>query len=101
MIEFAVLSRETHFDVALAISKLGESHGQKLIPTRERAHALVAAIARHAAIEFVVRKKAYELANTVRPWFKGYLLRSRSRKSKPPKRQHREVYFGKAPNKSF
>jgi len=64
MIEFAVLSRETHFDVAqaLAISKLGEGHGQKLIPTRERAHALVAAIAGHAAIEFVVRKKADELS---------------------------------------
>jgi cobyrinic acid a,c-diamide synthase len=63
MIEFAVLRREAHFDVAqaLALGELGESHGEKLIPTRERPHTLVAAIARHAAIEFVVRKKADEL----------------------------------------
>ena len=63
VIKLAVLGGETNFDVAqaFAISELGESHGEKLIPTRERANTLVAAIARHAAIEFVVRKKADEL----------------------------------------
>ena len=56
VIKLASLSRETDLDIALAfaISKLGESHGEKLIPTRERTHALVAAIACYAAVECVV-----------------------------------------------
>src|SRR5215211_3823667 len=56
MIKLVTLRCETNFDVAqaLAISKLSERHGEKLIPTRERTHTLVAPIARHTAIEFVV-----------------------------------------------
>ena len=57
------LRSETDFDVAqaFAISKLGESHSKKLIPTREQTHTLVAAITSDATVEFVVRKKADEL----------------------------------------
>src|SRR6185295_18575893 len=63
VIELVMLGGETHFDVAqaFAISKLRESHGQKLIPTREGTNTLVAPIASHAAIEFLVGKKADEL----------------------------------------
>jgi hypothetical protein len=63
VIQLVALRGETDFDVAqaFAISKLGESHGEKLIPTRERAHTLVATIASYAAIEFVVRKKLHQL----------------------------------------
>jgi len=56
VIELALLRRKTNLDIAqaLAISKLGESHGEKLIPTRERAHTLVATIASYATVEFLV-----------------------------------------------
>src|SRR6266567_8996051 len=62
-IKLVALSGETDFDVAqaFAISKLSESHGEKLIPTRERTDALVAPIACHATIEFVVRRKLDQL----------------------------------------
>ena len=64
VIEFAPLCGQTHFDVAkaFAIGQLGEGHCQQLIPTRERAHTLVAVVARDAAVEFVVRQEAYELS---------------------------------------
>lgn len=57
VIKLVVLGGETDLDVAQAfsISKLGECHGEKLIPTRERPHTLVAPITCDAAIEFVVR----------------------------------------------
>src|SRR5215211_2143652 len=63
MIKLAPLGGETNFDVAqaLAMRQLRESHGEKLIPTREGAHTLVAAIARNATIEFFVRNKLDEL----------------------------------------
>jgi hypothetical protein len=57
VIQLVALRGETDFDVAQAF----ESHGEKLIPTRERAHTLVATIASYAAIEFVVRKKLHQL----------------------------------------
>src|SRR6266566_2939765 len=64
VIKLVALSGETDFDVAqaFAISKLSESHGEKLIPTRERTDALVAPITCHATIEFVVRKKLDQLS---------------------------------------
>src|SRR6266404_8799578 len=59
VVKLLAVCSQTYFDVAqaLAISKLRESHGQKLIPTRERTHTLVALVTCHTAIEFVVRNK--------------------------------------------
>src|ERR671915_843800 len=56
VIKLALLRGKADLDVAqtFAISKLGKGHGEKLIPTRERANTLVATIARYATIEFVV-----------------------------------------------
>jgi cobyrinic acid a,c-diamide synthase len=64
VIKLAPLGGETNFDVAqaLAMRQLRESHGEKLIPTREGAHTLVATIARDATIEFFVRNKLDELS---------------------------------------
>ena len=61
VIKLVALRGEADFDVAqaLAISKLRESHGEKLIPARERTYTLVATITGDAAIEFVVRKKLH------------------------------------------
>src|SRR6266446_1074332 len=63
VIKLVALSSKTDFDIAqaLPISKLSESHGKKLIPTRERTNTLVAPITGYAAIEFVVRKKLDQL----------------------------------------
>ena len=63
VVKLLALRGQTYFDVAqaFAVRKLGKGHGEKLIPARERTHTLVATIASHATIEFVVRNKADEL----------------------------------------
>ena len=63
MIKLAAHRPQTCFDIAeaLAISELGETHCQKLIPTRETLLLVVAAITRYTLLELVSRKMLHEL----------------------------------------
>jgi len=64
VIELAALCCQTNFDVAkaLAIGQLGESHGEKLIPTSEALGVSVPIEALNAPAELVVRKKLHDLS---------------------------------------
>jgi hypothetical protein len=75
VIKLAAHRPQTCFDIAkaLAISELGETHCQKLIPTRETLLPVVAAITRYTLLELVPWKMLHELRENrlanVRPSF--------------------------------
>jgi len=63
VIKLAAHRPQTGFDIAkaLAISELGETHCQKLFPTRETLLLVVAAITCYTLLELVSRKMLHEL----------------------------------------
>jgi hypothetical protein len=63
VIELAAHRTQTCFDIpkALAISELGETHRQKLIPTGETLLLVVAVITRYALLELVSRNMLHDL----------------------------------------
>jgi hypothetical protein len=66
---FQLRREQNNLDVAetFSIRQLGESHGDELIPTREPATLVVAALSLHAGVEVAAWKKIQDLRKHVLP----------------------------------
>jgi hypothetical protein len=63
MVELLAMNGQADLDVAetLSIGQLGESHGEKLLPTGELSNATIAIVTLNAAMKFVVRNVMKDL----------------------------------------